>query len=200
MSCDQTCNQPVTEPPSYLPNVDETRRGEWLQTFTGRCFWPLDPRPSEVCIEDIAHSLSMRCRYGGHSLKFYSVAEHSVLVSRFVPAADALWALLHDAAEAYSADVPRPLKRWMPDFQVMEKRIMLAVSARFGLPMDEPAAVKRVDLAITTDERAAFMARCGRDWGDLPAPIGAIIRCLPPAEAEREFLARFHDILGHWNV
>ena len=180
--------------PAYLPNVDPSRVGDWLQTYTGRCFWPLDPRAEEIDIEDIAHSLAMKCRYGGHVLRFYSVAEHSVLVSQHVPQDFAFWALLHDAAEAYSADVPRPLKRNMPDWKPMEARIMRAVCERFGLPASEPAAVSAVDFAMTTDERAALMTACRRDWGELPAPVGAAIRCLAPSDAESLFLARFAEV------
>jgi len=178
----------------YLPNLDATRIGDWLQTFTGRCFWPLDPRADEIAIEDIAHSLSMRCRYGGHSKRFYSVAEHCVLVSHYVPADMALWGLLHDAAEAFSADVPRPLKRSLPDWKPMEARIMFAVCERFGLSVIEPGGVKYVDYAITSDERIVLMSDCERDWGCLPPALGVSIRCLAPDQAEAEFLARFTEL------
>lgn len=181
-------------PDGYLPNVDTTRVGDWMQTFSGGCFWPLDPRPSEIEIEDIAHALSMTCRYGGHSKRFYSVAEHSVLVSLHVPPAVAMWGLLHDAAEAFSADVPRPLKRNLPGWKAIEARIMAAVCERFGLPPNEPPEVKRVDLAIMSDERAAFMAPCDRDWGNLPPPIGAVIGCLTPDDAKALFLSRFREL------
>src|ERR1700693_75116 len=60
------------------------RKGDWIQTFTGRQFWPLDPRPEEVCIEDIAHGLSNECRFAGQCRSFYSVAQHSVLCARNV--------------------------------------------------------------------------------------------------------------------
>lgn len=175
----------------YLPNIDRTRIGDWLQTHSGKCFWPLDPRPDEVDIEDIAHSLSMRCRYGGHVTKFYSVAEHSVHVSMHVPQEFALWGLLHDAAEAYSADVPRPLKRNLPDWKPIEAGIMLAVCRHFGLPEVEPAIVKQIDFAMTTDERAALMKPCHRDWGDLPPKVGAGIVGYTPPRARGLFLRRF---------
>lgn len=169
------------------------RVGDWIQVYTGRPFWPLDPRPDEIDIEDIAHALSMKCRYGGHCLRFYSVAEHSVLVSRHVPAHDAFWGLMHDAAEAYLADIPRPVKRDLRDWRVIEARVMDAVAARFGMAPSEPASVKHVDLAITSDERAAIMAE-GPPWGGLPPPVGAAIRCLSPTEAKAAFLARFGEL------
>lgn len=172
------------------------RIGDWMQTYTGRAFWPLDPRADEVCIEDIAHSLSMRCRYGGHTTRFYSVAEHAFLVSQHVPAEHALWGLLHDAAEAYSADVPRPLKRCLPDWKPLEANIMAAVCDRFGLGYAEPAIVKHVDLAMTADEQAALMVPCERAWGTLPPPVGAAIRCWSPAAAEFFFLDRFRELAG----
>jgi len=180
---------------AYLPNGDPTRVGDWLQTFTGRCFWPLDPRPEEICIEDIAHSLSLRCRYGGHVTRFYSVAEHSVLVSLRVPRQFALWGLLHDAAEAYTADVPRPLKRNLPDWKPIEARIMAMVCARFGLPPEEPDAVNAVDLAITGDERVALMLPCARDWGPLPPPLGVEVCGMGPRRAEKAFLRRFAELV-----
>lgn len=178
----------------YLPNIDRDRIGDWMQTYSGKCFWPLDPRPDEVEIIDIAHSLSMRCRYGGHSTRFYSVAEHSVLVSRHVSPQNALWGLLHDAAEAYSADVPRPLKRCLPQWKPMEAAIMRAVCQRFGLPETEPDEVKQIDFAMTADERDALMAPCDRNWGELPPKVGASIASYPSWTAKAVFLERFQQL------
>ena len=173
-----------------------TRIGDWLQTYSGRPFWPLDPRPEEIHIEDIAHSLAMRCRYGGHCTRFYSVAEHSVHVSRYVSPANALWGLLHDAPEAFSSDLPRPLKRSLPNWKPMEDRIMVAVCKRFGLVEMEPTGVKYVDLAITSDERAVMMNPSDLPWGDLPDPLGVEIMFLNPEDAKRAFIARFEELTG----
>src|SRR4051812_20612492 len=90
-------------------------RGDWMQTYTGRAFWPLDAQPEDVDPLDIAAALSMLCRYGGHVSRFYSVAEHCLLMSEAVAPEHALWALLHDATEAYMGDMVRPLKRQMPE-------------------------------------------------------------------------------------
>lgn len=171
-----------------------TRKGGWIQTYTGHCFWPLDPRPDEVHIEDAAHALSMLCRYNGHTTRFYSVAEHSVLVSMFVPAEYALWGLLHDVPEAYCSDVPRPLKRHLREWRPIEAGIMRAVCARFGLPEDEPAEVKHVDLAITSDERNVLMPPGDREWPPLPPALGAHVIGYMPSAAEYLFLRRFREL------
>lgn len=84
----------------------DPRGAAWILTSTGRQFWPLQPRADEICIEDIAHHLSMQCRFTGATRFHYSVAQHSVLVSQLAPDGEnPLWGLLHDAAEAYLVDV-----------------------------------------------------------------------------------------------
>lgn len=169
------------------------RIGDWIQVYTGRPFWPLDPRPEEIDIEDIAQALSLKCRYGGHCRRFYSVAEHSVLVSHHVAPEHALWALLHDAGEAYLADVPRPVKPSLQGWKQLEAGLMRVVCARFGLPSEEPDDVKRADFAITTDEKAALMAD-GPAWAGLLPPLGVKIECLSPMDARAAFMSRFKEL------
>lgn len=74
-------------------------KGDWMQTYTGRRFWPLDPVAGDIEIMDIAHALSNQCRYAGHTRFHYSVAQHSVQVSENVAPEHALWGLLHDAPD-----------------------------------------------------------------------------------------------------
>jgi hypothetical protein len=169
------------------------RVGDWIQTYTGRAFYPLDPRPEEICIEDISHALAHLCRYGGHSLRFYSVAEHCVLLSRAVPR-HALWALLHDASEAYLCDLPRPTKRMLPGYAEMEARILSAIARRFGLTEEIPQEVKDADLRILSDERRQVMASPPQPWATDAEPLGVQVNCWPPERAECEFLARFVSI------
>jgi hypothetical protein len=179
-----------------LPNRDLHRIGDWIQTYSGKCFWPLDPRHEEVELRDIAHALSMKCRYAGHVKRFYSVAEHSVLVSMAVPAEFALDALLHDAAEAYSSDIPRPLKKSLTEWDAIEARIFASIAVRFGLTRKTPACVKDIDFAITANERAALMTPCARDWALPPAVPGVEIQALDPWHAEQAFLERYYEIIS----
>lgn len=162
-----------------------------MQTFTGRQFWPIDPRPDEVHIEDIAHALSNTCRYAGHCKRFYSVAEHSVLVSRAVGEEDALWGLLHDASEAYLADVVKPAKRFIPGYVEAEARLMKAICERFKLPLECPERVKACDEAILGDELAAVMGPEPKSWMLERYPLGVKIECWDPEEAKARFLERY---------
>lgn len=173
--------------PDFTPDA-------WIQTYIGGQFWPLDPRADDVNLIDIAHALSNTCRYGGHSARFYSVAEHSVYVSRIVPS---LEALLHDAAEAYSpfGDVPRPIKHAVPWVVPIEDRIEQAIAEHFGLPWPWSRDVKVADCMLLADEKAALM-KPGHDWG-LPYPAtGVKIECWSPRRAEYEFLKRFRELEG----
>jgi len=169
------------------------RRGDWMQTFTGRRFWPLDPAPGDIFIEDIAHALSRLCRYNGHCLRFYSVAEHSVHLARHVSRASALWALLHDASEAYLADIPRPLKAHLPGYAEMERRVMAAVAQRFALPPEMPEEVKRADDRIIGDERAN-LSQCEARWTVHHEPLGISLFYWGPERAEAEFLTLFREL------
>lgn len=136
---------------------DGKRNGDWMLTNSGQVFWPMDPRSEDVDIIDIAHALSHLCRYGGHTDRFYSVAQHSLLVSHAVEKQHALWGLLHDASEAYIADIIRPLKVHMPDYYEIERGVMNAVCDRFGLPHEMPQNVKDIDNGIIYDEKKFLM-------------------------------------------
>lgn len=177
--------------------TDSWHRGDWMQTYTGRRFYPLDPRGRDIEAVDIAHALSLLCRYAGHVDRFYSVAEHCVLVSQSVAPEHALAALLHDATEAYVVDVPRPLKLQLPDYQAIERKVWLAVIAHFELDVDLPGEVKEADTRILLDERNALMPRSER-WfvDDEYKPLGVKIEGWLPAEAERRYLARLDELTG----
>lgn len=173
------------------------RKGDWGCTYTGRQFWPEDPRPSDIHVLDIAHALSMQCRFGGHCREFYSVAQHSVLVSIACDPAAALWGLLHDASEAYLVDVPRPAKRapGMAGYREMERRAMAAVCERFGLPVAMPPSVKRADEAVLAAEARDLMPpRSVARWYLPVSAIADRIVPLHPEQAKRAFLARYDQL------
>ena len=169
------------------------RHGEWLQTFTGRKFWPLDPRPEDVCIDDIAHALSLLCRFGGHCTRFYSVAEHSIYISQHA-GQYALWGLLHDASEAYLIDVPRPLKKMLPEYRAAEDRLQRVICEAFGLDPEKPENITQLDRAILMDERLHIMAPAPEPWSTDVAPLGVKIGGYMPAVAEIIFLETFHRL------
>ncbi len=168
------------------------RRGDWCQTFTGVAFWPLDPRPEDVRVEDIAHALSMQCRFAGHCREFYSVAEHSVRVSWACDFKDALWGLLHDASEAYVVDVPRPLKPYLANYADIETSVQVAVCRRFGISITQPPSVKRADVVLLATEARDLMSTPPIPWGGLLyPPLVAVISPWSPAYAEMMFLTQF---------
>ncbi len=168
----------------------------WIQTYTGRVFEPMAPKMETVDIVDIAHALSLTCRFNGHCKRFYSVAEHSFWVSRNVPDHVALWGLLHDAAEAYVSDVARPIKPFIVGFNEIETRIMQAVRQKFGLKGVMPSAVHEADLRMLATERHQLMTASKRDWEELLGftRFDLELPCWGPAEAESAFLERYESI------
>jgi len=171
-------------------------RGNWMQTATGRQFWPMDPRPHEVFIEDIAHALAMICRFGGHCSRFYSVAEHSVLIAPAAAHEHKLWALLHEAAEGYIGDKIRPLKPYLGGYREAEQKIMRAICVRFNLQLDLPPSIKALDLALLMDERDQAMVEPPQPWDVDVAPLGVTLEFWSPARAKREFLSAFKKCGG----
>jgi 5'-nucleotidase len=171
-------------------------RGDWMQTATGRRFWPMDPRPHEIFVEDVAHALSMICRFGGHCRRFYSVAEHSVLMSRAAAAEHKRWALLHDGSEAYITDIIRPLKPALFGYREAEQKVMRAICVRFNLHLDQPASVKALDRAILMDERDQAMGEPPQAWDGEVAPLGIQLQFWTPSRAKREFLSDFRELWG----
>jgi uncharacterized protein len=182
--------------------MSDERKGHWIQTVSGRPYWPLDPRPAEVFIEDIAHALAMLCRYTGHTKYFYSVAEHSVLVSQCVPPHLALVGLLHDAPEAYINDIARPVKVNLVGYAEIEDANWRAVAQRFGLPDEMPPEVKTADIAVLYAEKAQLMAKMSAnalEWGKSCGehdPRAADVQCrvLLPIAARQLFIRRYNEL------
>lgn len=175
--------------------IDQNRKGRSIKTYNGIYFWPLDPREDEMNIEDIAHSLSMQCRFNGHITKFYSVAEHSVRVAAQCSIKNALWGLLHDASEAYCTDLPSPLKSEMPTYKIMENRVQEVVCRKFKLPIKEPPEVKKFDLILRVTEmrdlrKDGFITSGHENYKPLPNKI----KPWGQKEAKRLFLEVFESL------
>ena len=150
----------------------------WVQTFTGKQFFPMNPSLIDIEIEDIAHALAHQCRFSGHCSRHYSVAEHSLRVfwelrRAKLPASTCLKGLLHDASEAYLVDIPSPLKR-LPEFaayRAAEDVLQGLCFRRFGLTEEMPAEVKHMDLVLLATEKKFLMGQEPASWGTLSAPL-----------------------------
>jgi 5'-deoxynucleotidase YfbR-like HD superfamily hydrolase len=166
----------------------------WIQTFTGAKFDLANPREEDVEILDVAHALAHVCRYTGHTLCFYSVAQHSVVMSEQVGPGLAYWALMHDTPEAYTGDVSRPMKRLLGDpWRKVERRIEGVVLGAFGLSLPMPSEIKDADLRMLATERRDLLNPPPESWRNKKQlrPFDIEIEPWNPEWAERMFLDRY---------
>ncbi len=173
-------------------------RGEdnYIRTYTGRRFWPLDPVSDDVCLEDIAHALAQLCRFTGHSRTFYSVAQHSVLVAELLPAPLAIYGLLHDATEAYLCDLSRPVKHdaLMAPYREAEVRLHEVICERFLLdPKDEAwRLVKWADELMLHAELRDLLKGSSETHAHYARGVSPVVPMWPEA-AEWAFLRAFTE-------
>lgn len=178
----------------------------WIETYTGIRFHLDNP---EFSHEDIAHTLANNCRYNGHCKHFYSVAEHSLLVSALVyhlggNKQQCLEGLLHDGTEAYLSDVPSPFKQLLPDWSKLDKALDAKLRVWANLPADKTGLVKDADWIALFIEAYHLLPGKGEGWIDPNgfrdkallaiettgiSPIG-----LDPVDAERRFLMCWADL------
>ena len=170
-------------------------KGPTILLLSGEYFDLAEPEACAFQVSDIAHALGNICRFTGHTQRFYSVAEHSVICSHMVPPEDAMAALMHDAAEAFIGDVSSPLKSLLPDYKAVERRVEQAVWSRLGLPPTLPPSVKIADRRALAVEQRVCMGN-GDEWGNgEPSDEDcALIRFLSPEDARAAFLDRYHDL------
>lgn len=165
-------------------NMENLFTPNCIRVFSGKYFNPLAPSPDLIDIEDIAHGLSMQCRFGGHTKVFYSVAEHSINVCQMVAPGHELAGLLHDASEAYLLDVPRPIKGNLSGYKDIEDNLMRMISKKFGFQYPLHREVKQCDEIALKDE-----------WENvvLKEPL---TRELSPKDAKHLFLELFYSYHG----
>jgi hypothetical protein len=170
---------------------------DWFITHSGKQFWPLAPRVEDIDIEDIAWALSGIGRWGCHSQYIIPVAQHSVIVSRIVPHAQAFPALMHDSPEAYTGcDLMSPIKRHCETFQLIEHGLWLAIRQAYDIPELTPE-IKHADRVSLMTEKRDHVA----DNPDVTWPFAESHPPLPgriiPWEREfarQRFLERFHEL------
>lgn len=177
------------------------RNGDWFVTFTGKQFFPLDPRPEDVDIEDIAHALSMTCRFGGHCREFYSVAQHSVHVAQWLEERGAdsrfvLQGLIHDATEAYLGDMIRPLKISIPQYQEIEAHLDKVIHLALEIPVPDELTqefIKTADNTLLMTERRDFVNHGNRKWSIPNKPWEQKLRSWSPAMGQICFLNTWNE-------
>lgn len=172
-----------------------------IETWTGVLIDITNPFPSDINIKDIAHSLSMQCRFIGHVDRFYSVAEHSVNVAAMVSPKNRLAALLHDAVEAYLSDIASPIKRLLPDYYVYEHKLQEVIANTYMYEYPFDPEIKQADNAALLWEAEHLMRSKGNSWAHLYStplkfPPWVSPLCLSPEEAEEYFLFTFEGAIN----
>lgn len=165
-----------------------------MQTFTGKLVDLANFTADDVRLPDIAHALSCINRYTGHTITPYSVAQHSVMVSKLCEPQDELWGLLHDASEAYLGDVARPLKALLPDYVDLEHHVQQTIGKHFGLSWPMPHSVKVADNRALIAEKRALMS-VEHDWGIEADPVMVPINPYCWQQARQMFENRFKEIV-----
>ena len=182
--------------------MDDMKEG-WIQTYKGKRINPLNPDPSQICIEDIAIALSNTCRFTGHTKGFYSVAEHSYWASKYVAPQNALQALMHDSAEAYLNDIAKPIKQsvsvWtgkeMIPFKRAEDHLLGMIFEKFGISKEMAPEVKEIDMRLCYTEGEQLMPDVSV-WNWYVKPIGGLeFECWPPSYAYAMFMSRYESLI-----
>ncbi len=178
----------------------------WMQTSTGGRFYPGAIEQGPIWISDVANGLALTVRYGGQMNinSFYSVAEHSWHLSCYAERqgknpVTCMAVLLHDAAEAYLGDIPRPLKRLIgPEYGKMEAQLLGRILREYGALaayLENKDFISEIDTRILKTEKHFLFD------DDLPWPCDALeelegvaICCLEARTAKRLFLERYSEL------
>lgn len=179
------------------PSLDD----QWIGLLSGAQFNYNRPEESDVTLDDLASALSNICRFSGHLPCFYSVAQHLVNASYLVPPEDAFDALMHDTAEAFTNDLPTPLKWALPIFKKLEVKIESAMAEKFSFNYPYPASVKAADTVMLLLEKK-YVKKDDREWPNYQdiefEQYYDLVDLKPwqPCRAKREFLERYEELVG----
>ena len=173
-------------------------KGPTIATYSKSYFNFVDPDSTPVELVDIARGLANTCRYGGQVSRFYSVAEHSVLASYLVEPEHAYDALMHDAAEAFIGDMPKPLKVMLPDYMRFEEIVENSIFRQFSVTNPLPQEIKTVDIQMLILEKEQLLGNYDLwSWTEgVPRPRHIEIKCWSPSAAYAQFLARYSEVRG----
>ena len=169
----------------------------FITTRSGRQVSLLNPQYSQIDIGDIAHGLAFQCRFNGQTSRFYSIAQHCLMVTSILPDHLKLAGLLHDAAEAYIGDVVQPLKVLLPDYQVIESNFNQAIELRFNVNLDHQEEVKAADLIALATEKRDLLPRERCDWELLKGirPLDRLTLPMSPEQSEESFMRTYFALL-----
>lgn len=181
-----------------------------IETLNAHFIDPLNPDPADIRLEDIAHSLSMQCRFGGYTSRHYSVAEHSVYVARQValrvlPEPDDRWswtrdkgarrivrqAVLHDATEAYMLDIPLPIKRAIPEYKALEEKLWATIARVFDVDVEMHPFIKEADRRMCSTEKLLLLSKHQTEW-----EWGEFLRLNPPYVGDWDMIDRYPVLQG----
>lgn len=168
-----------------------------ILTHSGHYLNFLNPDFMHININDIAHALANLCRFTGHTREFYSVAQHSVIVSHLVAPEHALRALLHDASEAYIGDLSSPLKSQSPSYCEIERNLQAKIiEVLTGSTEPDHPSIKHADLIALATERRDLMPHNQQHWPILNGitPMATTIKPLAPSTAHALFTARYREL------
>ena len=170
----------------------------WIYTYSGQKVNLLEPDPNTIRVEDIAHALANIGRWGGHTSFYWSVAQHSVLVSRYCDPKDAKAGLFHDAAEAYLGDICRPLKRSpvFREYREVYRQMERIILFKFCGVTELPESVIEADERILATEMRLLMRRWEAGhaedaWLGSGEPLDITIEPENPMQSRQGFLQRY---------
>jgi hypothetical protein len=165
----------------------------WIETFNHNfVHYTGQNDPKHFDIEDIAHSLAQLARFNGHCVEQYNVAQHSCLIAEFANDDLKLEALLHDAAEAYIGDIPRPVKNLFPDLKKLENWLQTQIFANFGLAFPYPRDIDILDSRLLlTEGNQLFKRKVHWRCGNLTPLDYKFTEVWEWKKAEEEFLKAF---------